>query len=438
MPTRGWLLPLVMLALALRLAGLGHWSLWNDEIATVQEAQHLFAYGGAQRYPVNYLLTAAAFSVLGDNAVAARLLPAVFGALTVWAVYLLAGILFGRATAVMAAALLSVHAYHLFWSQNARHYALLVLLLTLFLYRIYRARRTGAPLGWGWGLFLLAVLTHTTAVLALPAVLLLKQHRLQRYFVPLAVLTAGIIIACFAWEPLRTVTVDRLQAGRSWGGDAAYVLAAVVYYFNPVVLLLAWLGWRQVPDCRSHHLALWCIIPVAALLVFSFFGDVNAAYALFALPVVLVLAAAGITQSRRPALLALVALLALLPQLWWYYHGFGQRPRYREAARFLAHYEASRLDAQYGQGGLVEVRTTMTSLPRTLPYYLGTPVVGITADPAVLSDIYVVEDRDFAYLDADGRVQAALQARGEELLRLPARTPVHDNTLTIYYLPPRE
>ncbi len=428
MPTRGWLLPLLMLALALRLAGLGHWSLWNDEIATVQEAQHLFAYGGAQRYPVNYLLTAASFAVLGDNAVAARLLPAVGGALTVWAVYLLAGILFGRATAVMAAALLSVHAYHLFWSQNARHYALLVLLLTLFLYRIYRARRTGTPLGWGWGLFLLAVLTHTTAVLALPAVLLLKQQRLKQYFVPLAALTAGIIIACFAWEPLRTVTVDRLQAGRSWGGDAAYVLAAVVYYFNPVVLLLAWLGWKNVPDCRSHHLALWCIIPVAALLVFSFFGDVNAAYALFALPVVLVLAAAGITQSRRPALLAVVALLALLPQLWWYYHGFGQRPRYREAARFLAHYQALR----------GEVRTTMTSLPRTLPYYLATPVVGITADPEMLSDIYVVEDRDFAYLDADGRVREMLRTRGEELLRLPARTPVRDNTLTVYRIPPRE
>ncbi|HNW92459.1 MAG TPA: glycosyltransferase family 39 protein [bacterium] len=428
MMRKGWLPAILALALALRFAGLGHWSLWNDEVATVQEARALFSYGGAQRYPINYLLTAATFTLLGDNAFTARLLPALWGTATVAAVYLLGGYLAGRTTAVLAALVLALHPYHIFWSQNARHYALLVLLLTLFLYCVYRARREDRPLGVGWLLFLLAALTHTTAVLALPAILLLKWHRVRRLFPLLVAIIVVTVLACFLWEPLRTVTVDRLRAGRSWGGDAVHVLAAFVYYFNPALLVLAWYGWKQVPDCRSHKLALWVAIPVAALLLASFFGDVNTAYALFALPVVIILAAAGVAQSAWRGRLGILMLLALVPQLWWYYQSYGQRPRYREAARFIVNHQR--------QTGVA--RTTMTSLPRTMPHYLATPVLGISADARLLNGVYVLQDYDFNYLDPDGRVRGILQARGLQLASFRSVTPVRDYTLTLWYLPPKD
>lgn len=426
MTRKEWLPAILALALALRLLGLGHWSLWNDEIATVREAQELFAHGGALRYPVNYLLTAATFKVIGENAFTARLLPVLWGVLTVGAVYLLGGYLAGRTTAVLAAIFMALHAYHIFWSQNARHYALLGLLMTLFLYYVFRARRENRPLGPAWLLLVMAVLTHTTAVLALPALALLLRRRLRRYLPGLLLLGGLLVAVAFTWEPLRSVTVARLQAGRSWGGDAVHLLAALVYYFNPALLLLAWWGWKTMPPGRGHLLALWVIIPVAALLLCSFSGDVNIVYAFFALPVVVILAAAGVAQTFWRGRIALLVMLAMLPQLWWYYGSYGQRPRYREAAGFLTRHQAL-------TGG---DKQTMTSLPYALPYYLKGKVIGISADPAVLSDIYVLQDNDINYLDPDRKLRDILAARGRELIHFESRTPVRDYTLTLYDLPP--
>src|SRR5271166_5721324 len=67
---------------------------------------------------------------MGDSEVIVRGLSVLFGVATIPVLYLLGSRLFNQRVGLIAAALLSVHAFHIRWSQEARSYALLVLLLT--------------------------------------------------------------------------------------------------------------------------------------------------------------------------------------------------------------------------------------------------------------------------------------------------------------------
>ena len=71
---------------------------------------------------------------LGDSEFVVRSLSVLFGVLTIPAVYFLAARLFDRPTGLTSAALLSVHSFHIHWSQETRAYTLLTLLLVLATY----------------------------------------------------------------------------------------------------------------------------------------------------------------------------------------------------------------------------------------------------------------------------------------------------------------
>src|SRR5579859_4149721 len=81
---------------------------------------------------------------LGNSEVVVRGLSALFGIATIPVLYFLGSRLFNQRVGLLAAALLAVHAFHIRWSQEARSYALLVLLLTwstLLLVSAFQAKR---------------------------------------------------------------------------------------------------------------------------------------------------------------------------------------------------------------------------------------------------------------------------------------------------------
>lgn len=423
------LLPaLLALALALRLLGLGTWSFWNDEIATVQEARRLFAYDGARRYPVNYLLTAATINVLGESEFSARLLPALWGTAQIGLLYAFGSALGGRFAGGLAALLLALHPYHIFWSQNARHYALLSLLLLGVLYFLLRppARWAGQKYLWVAVLFLLALGTHTTALLALPGLLLILPRLNRRVLIAGAIALVALAAVIASWGPLRAVTVERFQAGRSWGGDAVHLAAAACYYYHPGLLLAALCCWWKGDRATAAQLLLWILFPLTVIVFLTRFGDVSFAYAAYTLPALILLAARGVTRCSRPVLVAGLLVLGMLPPLYWYYDSFGQRAPLKNAARLIDALQAND-----------PVKYVYTSHPRTLPYYLRTPVRGVGDDLLTDDNVAVLVDADFAKLDVTGRWQEHLDRAGVELTVWKVSTPVRNYSLTLYVLPPR-
>jgi uncharacterized membrane protein len=150
---------LTLLAAGLRFSTLGEQSYWYNEAATVVVMKASFGDMISRvshvegNPPLYYVLAWVWSKAFGTGDVALRTLSAILGTLTVPAAFLAGRELASRRAGLVAAALVALNPFLVWYSQEARSYALLVLLLTLGLYLFARARRDPTPRNLGlWAL----------------------------------------------------------------------------------------------------------------------------------------------------------------------------------------------------------------------------------------------------------------------------------------------
>ncbi len=161
---------IVLAALALRVARLGHESFWIDELNAVHLARsggvlHAVRSFGPFEPPLSHLLVAVSLKLPFGAETAARLPMALFGAVEVLALYLLARELTKRISiALLAAGLLAVAPFSVRYSQEARYYTMFSALQLLSWWMLLRSLR-GEKRAWVWYGVLagLMLLTHPFA-----------------------------------------------------------------------------------------------------------------------------------------------------------------------------------------------------------------------------------------------------------------------------------
>ena len=163
-----------VLAAVVRFVLLDQKSLWADEYASLVVARYSLAdvptaalAGAAFEPPLYFLLLHGIVCLFGDGETALRLLSALAGTLTIPAICFLLRELEWRAPrAALAALVLAGNPLHLWYSQEARPYALMVLFGTLALASLAAALRRRGAAGWiGFAAFsAAAILTHATAI----------------------------------------------------------------------------------------------------------------------------------------------------------------------------------------------------------------------------------------------------------------------------------
>jgi mannosyltransferase len=189
------LVALTALAAALRFSTLGLQGLWYDEAFTPVHVLHaslratLHAVVHTENTPpLWYVLEWAVSRVLGTGAVALRLLSALAGVATVPVAWAIGRELSGRRAALASASFVAVNPLFVWYSQEARAYALFVLLAALTMLTFVRTVRQQKPTdrrSAGMAAFAvsgsLALLTHYFAVfLLVPMVLWLLLDRERR------------------------------------------------------------------------------------------------------------------------------------------------------------------------------------------------------------------------------------------------------------------
>lgn len=159
---------ITLLAFAIRLTHLGGDSLWADEIYTLQ-ALHRGVFSAGDHPPLLYLLTWPAIELLGESATSARLPSLAAGTLAVPLLFALGRALGLGRGALWAALLLALSPFHLRYSQEARHYALLASLVLAGWLTLVRALRR--PSAGRWAAYgaaaALALYSHYGALVAL-------------------------------------------------------------------------------------------------------------------------------------------------------------------------------------------------------------------------------------------------------------------------------
>lgn len=176
---------ILLIAAVPRLLGLGHVSLWLDEILGTLQASGSFREGLAairvdRVHPPAWFVLDWSWLQLSAAEPWRRLLPAAFGILTVLLLAELAHRWFGGRVALAAALLASIAPYHVRYSQELRPYSLGLLFFVGTLWLVERARGSDSRRAWIFvALGLLGCFTtlYLDALVVLPALLLVLDPR---------------------------------------------------------------------------------------------------------------------------------------------------------------------------------------------------------------------------------------------------------------------
>ncbi|MFT7537763.1 MAG: mannosyltransferase [Hyphomicrobiaceae bacterium] len=366
-----WLviLAVTLLAALLRMLELGEWSFWIDEAHTWRDATMPLAGDSGfmstdrRMYSLPFFLLRFLFGVgaLGFDEWSVRLPFALIGIATVPLLAVCGRRLVGPWPAVFAACLLAVSPWHIFWSQNARGYVMVVLGSVLLMHRLHVLLQTGRARDLLLsGLFAaFAMGSHATAatlVLAFVGFLVVRSANRTRFggltVVVLALLLAGPV----PWLVKHYGLFAKFFEAKS-NTSPLHWFETVVYYFRPSLLLTVLLAMLAAPRLlgRTRALYLGCmlVVPMFALTaVGSQLAKVTARYAICTLPAAMLLAGfliavvtrrigqlPGLSKSRRWLLAGVLPALVvgdfLQLDVAYFTQQHGQRGQWRAASQFV-------------------------------------------------------------------------------------------------------
>ncbi len=373
--TRVLILVLILAAWAWRLHGLDAQSLWRDEtdslrFATRPLAQVLgnFTRPG-ENGPLYFLLLRPWLAMTGQSEYALRFPSAWLGLLAVPLILAWGRRLFSLEAGLLAALLLAANPYQLWYSQEAKMYALLVVIVMLALWAFAEALRRGG--WWRWLVWLvltsLCFYIHVLAVLilAVEVVWFLATPRWRRRWRSLLAALAILILPYLplVWWQWALFTNPSFSTGHpfvplgqlvltAWSAQIQGILPrpSAMVLAPTIFLLLAAFGLKprrptQPPQAEIAYprfLCLaWWLVPVLGVFLISLVTPVfTDRYVIWVLPALLLLQALGAhvlhQHSRWLAILVLALLLGF--QLWvgWRQTTLPIKSDFRSAAAYVA------------------------------------------------------------------------------------------------------
>jgi mannosyltransferase len=337
------LLLLLAASAAVRFLCLACKPFWFDECFSVEVARldrrnflHLLWWREANMSL--YYLLLRIWLQFGHTEFFIRSLSVLMGVATLPAIYWLARQLYDRRVALIAAALFAFNAYSVRYSQEARSYALLLLLGTLssgflaaFIRDPVRRNRLAYIL-----VSVFAVYAHFYALLLVAAQWValrrlgtiggtdqptpsrqLPRAQLSRAWITIALAVSPLLVfvAKTGAGPIRWILrpglrdvlefYEHLAGGNNWTLLIVYIAACIAALLPSGKQL--WSRTQSWQTWRNHFLLVWLLFPVALTILLSFARPVFLGrYMIFCLPAFLILAAAGVARLRPAWLLGAV------------------------------------------------------------------------------------------------------------------------------------
>ncbi len=405
---RHWLLlfGIVVVAILLRFWRLGDWGFEATEIFTHRDSivEPRLRNPRPLMYFLNYYVVRPFFPL---DEFGLRLLPAIFGALAVPAMYFVTRRLVGSRTALFSAFLVAISSIHVYYSQYARYWTLVFLLCSIYPFAIYLGirERNRRLLALGLITGVLAVLAHPVSVVLFGGIAVwiaatylrrdlighLWSQRGVRWAAGFALLLAAVVVVRFI--PMLRSWIAMHDTGK--GGEfllhlpagagvkqASYILAYTESLTLPLVLTgfvgmyLLWLG-RDRP--LALLLACVSLFHIGFLLLVSVRTSVSLPYLLMpSAPAFFIGAGVFLDYLSRaswnvrprwlvPATVTALIITAGAPTLISQYRD-GRRYDFRGVARWL-------------DGSLAKEDIVFSDQPRVLAHYLpGTQVHPLRAD----------------------------------------------------------
>jgi mannosyltransferase len=397
---------ITFVAALLRFYKLGEWSLWVDEALTLSVFEDGFNYSPFRQSLALSLIRIATAS-LGVSEWSARLVPALIGILSIPILFYPIKKCFGKGVSLSVIALLAVSPWHLYWSQNARFYSLLLLLYSLGLLFFFIGLERDNP----WYMlssvlmFGLAARERLLALFFLPIVigylLLLKFlplekpsgfHRRNLMFF----IAPGLLLAAFFTAPYLHNLEGWLSGFSRVNNDPFWIFAGVVYYIGIPIICLALFGSiyliKKLPR-PTIFFGLAGVLPLIAIMGLSPFHYTANRYVFVALTSWIILASQALRElflylrsnaiSVAIGVLVLVFATSLSEDFLYFTYQNGNRDNWKAAFEFVR--------TQKKSSDLV-----ISTNKSVADYYLGEPTLGFDSwDPSHMDgdqEVWIVAD----------------------------------------------
>ena len=392
----------------LRIYGLGDESFWLDESYTAKSVEFnvpdiiRMTYAnstilpqyfgkGAGSVPFYYIITNYWTKIFGLSEFKLRLLSSIFGIFSIYLIYLLGTFLFNHEAGLISAFILSINHQHIFFSQEARMYSMLVALALLSALFLLYSLKTNKNLYWAAFVIATTLLLYTHPfsffiLLFQGLFILIYWKKYKVFFKKMIISSLAILLIYIPWAP---AFFNQLSygppIGRIFGRPALGQLAIDLIQFNSwispdistrtalrtmnlaelsfsawmlilsIVTIVLLLGFafifgiiypknkkadiKFLNNYKFILLFLWFLIPIFVPFLISIVSPENAIfssvrYILFASPPYYIIAALGISNMKRKTLFLILLVISSIFPLYAYYVNFDKQ-QFREAADYI-------------------------------------------------------------------------------------------------------
>lgn len=366
---------ILVIGFILRLISLNQ-SLWLDEAINVLATQKFSLLGMISEYakadfhpPLFFIILWIWTNFFGIGEVVVRIPSVIFGILTIYIIYLLGRKLHSKTLGLFSALLLAINPLHIYYSQEARMYALTTLAVVLnffLLSKLLKRERVNLFALVASNLFILS--SDYVAYLTFPAqlifLLIFKYKKILKNWV------IGLNLALLLWVIWLPMFLNQLEVGAitsanlpTWkfvvgGFDIKSTVLTLVkfiigrisladkliYYLIllPVCsffLLLIFKGIKFLKGSMSYLLIIWLIVPIILATIISFIIPIYSYFRmLFTLPAFVILIAGGILSYKfksRYLYFILVLSIQIFSAFVYLFNGSYQREDWRAVVNYL-------------------------------------------------------------------------------------------------------
>lgn len=366
---------IIILGFILRIISLDQ-SLWLDEAINVLATQKFSFLGMVTEYakadfhpPLFFAILWIWTKIFGIGEVFVRIPSVIFGTLTIYLVYLLGQKIHSKTLGLISALLLAINPLHIYYSQEARMYALATLAVVLnflLLIKLQKEERVKLFFLIISNLFVLS--SDYVAYLIFPAqlifLLLLKQRKIIIVWFKgfsLAILLGLWWLSVFLTQlDIGAVASDKLPAWRFIVGGfdikaipltfIKFIIGRISYpdkliyasILLPIVILFSYLllrGVRFINAIGKKILIFWLFVPLILGILISFIIPIYSYFRmLFTLPSFIILAALGILTFKsklRYLFLIAVVLIEIFSSAIYLFNSHYQREDWRGLVNFV-------------------------------------------------------------------------------------------------------
>ncbi|MFX0133193.1 MAG: glycosyltransferase family 39 protein [Candidatus Hodarchaeota archaeon] len=345
---------------------LGDWSLWIDEVCTIHNSMKSFnaidsfkLYGQARFFPIGYLIVKAAISFFGLSVWSTRFFPCLAGIISIPVFYWVFKQMTGKVEAGLGCIFLALSSWHIFWSQSARYYSLLMLCSMIDVYLFYRGfekdeSKTIFSAGF---LLVFSIFIHYSAIFLLVAfisyIIVLLVFRFERpaglnlknviiFLLPI-ILSSGVMLPKLV---NRFIFFTSPALGyKFWPGrNPAYPLMSLTYYIGvPIIVSTFFISLFLIIHKNRIGLLMSCyvFIPMLLLSLFALVSVGGSCKLFFTLPGYLILTAIGcnilyVNMEKGYKIITvsfiMIIFITLISQNYLYYtNEYAYRKRWKEA-----------------------------------------------------------------------------------------------------------